>query len=76
MQYVLKKKTHEEELTETKIESIKKFTDIKHFYDGQIYVSNLLNVPIYIEKVYSNNKRDIIRSLVLMDNNYNNNGNQ
>ena len=49
-------KTHEEELTETKIESIKKFTDIKHFYDGQIYVSNLLNVPIYIEKVYSNNK--------------------
>ena len=50
------KKTHNKELTKTKIESIKKFIDIKHFYDGKIYLFNLLDVPIYVEQIYSNNK--------------------
>ena len=49
-------KTYTKKIASSEIKDIKTFLDIQHFYDGKINLSNLLDVPIFIEKIFSNNK--------------------
>lgn len=57
-------KIYTKKIANSQINDIKKFIDIQHFYDGKINLSNLLDVPIFIEKIFSNNKTIYVNKIL------------